>query len=257
MTANDLSKACRLVGIVSTAQLLAAGKSHTQIATAVERGSLIRLGRGVFARSEVARQFLDRPDGEHLVKAIAALAVCGSGAVLSHQSAARIHGIDLVGWPPAGVTVTCPPERGWRGRPGITVHAINVPAGQLTSAWSIPITTPTRTVVDLARQLDFRSGVVAADSALHRKLTTRQELREVLAACARWRGIRRATEVVEFADSRAESPLESIARVVFRDCGLPPPDLQVWLGGVVEPVGRVDFYWKRYRTVAEVDGDLK
>ena len=64
-------------------------------------------------------------------------------------------------------------------------------------------------------------------------------------------------EVVEFTDQRAESPLESIARVALRDCGLPPPDLQVWLGGVVEPGGRVDFYWKRYRTVAEVDGDLK
>ena len=99
--------------------------------------------------------------------------------------------------------------------------------------------------------------MVAADSALHRKLTSKQELREVLAACQRWRGIRRATEVVEFADLRAESPLESIARVVFRDCGLPPPDLQVWLGGVAEPVGRVDFYWKRYLTVAEVDGDMK
>ncbi len=119
------------------------------------------------------------------------------------------------------------------------------------------MTTAARTVVDLARELDFRAGVVAADSALHRKLTAKEELRAVLATCSQWRGIQRAREVVEFADPRAESPLESIARVVFRDCGLPPPDLQVWLGGVAEPIGRVDFYWTKYRTIAEVDGDMK
>jgi very-short-patch-repair endonuclease len=43
---------------------------------------------------------------------------------------------------------------------------------------------------------------------------------------------------------------------VFRDCGLPPPELQVWLGGA-ETAGRVDFFWRRFRTVAEVDGMLK
>ena len=63
--------------------------------------------------------------------------------------------------------------------------------------------------------------------------------------------------MVDFADALAESPLESIARVVFRDCGLPVPSLQAWLGGTTEPVGRVDFYWKKYRTVAEVDGAIK
>jgi hypothetical protein len=117
--------------------------------------------------------------------------------------------------------------------------------------------TPARTVIDLARSLDFQAGVVAADSALHQKLTTQEELRSVLAACPLRSGIRRATEVVEFADGLAESPLESIARVVFRDCGLPPPALQVWLGGTTEPAARVDFYWKKYRTIVEVDGAVK
>jgi hypothetical protein len=121
----------------------------------------------------------------------------------------------------------------------------------------LPVTTAARTVVDLARTLSFRAGVVAADSALHRKLVTKAGLTAVLAACPRWQGVRRATTVIEFADGRSESPLESIARVAFADCGLPPPDLQVWLGGTVEPIGRVDFYWKLYRTIAEVDGAIK
>src|SRR5580700_11347896 len=55
----------------------------------------------------------------------------------------------------------------------------------------------------------------------------------------------------------AESPLESVARAVFRDHGLPPPALQIWLGGTTEPAARVDFYWREFRTIAEVDGAVK
>jgi very-short-patch-repair endonuclease len=79
----------------------------------------------------------------------------------------------------------------------------------------------------------------------------------VIACCSRWPGLERAREVVEFADMRAESALESIARVLFRDYGFPVPDLQVHLGGTVEPLARVDFYWRQFRTIAEVDGGLK
>ena len=111
--------------------------------------------------------------------------------------------------------------------------------------------------MDLARTLTFGEGVVAADSALHHKLVTKPELTTVLDSCRGWPGTRRAAAVINFADNRAESPLESIARVAFNDSRLPPPELQVWLGGTTEPVGRVDFYWKRYRTIAEVDGALK
>jgi very-short-patch-repair endonuclease len=111
-------------------------------------------------------------------------------------------------------------------------------------------------VVDLARHEDFRAGVVVADSALRRRLTSRPELRQVLAECRQMRGVRQAAEVIEFADRRSESVLESLARVVFRDTGLPRPDLQVELGGA-EFLARVDFYWPRFRTVAEVDGAMK
>jgi hypothetical protein len=118
------------------------------------------------------------------------------------------------------------------------------------------VTTAARTVIDLGRALDFRAGVVTADSALHLKLASKAELEVILSDCARWRGVGRAAEVVAFADKLSESVLESIARVVFRDVGLPPPELQVWAGDE-EIVGRVDFLWRRFRTVAEVDGLLK
>jgi Transcriptional regulator, AbiEi antitoxin/Protein of unknown function (DUF559) len=248
-----LPESHRPAGILTTAELLAAGVTTNQIRALVQRGILVRLGRGVYADATKTRRYSDLVGGEHLLQAVAALAVVGSGATISRQSAAQVYGIALLRNPGKTVTLTCPPQHGGRGRAGIKLYAADLPSGHLDGRLRFRLTTPARTVVDLARTLDFRAGVVSADSALHNKLTTKDELRSVITACPRRRGIQRAREVVEFADGLAESPLESIARVVFRDCHLPPPQLQVWLREDV----RVDFYWEKYRTIAEVDGAAK
>ncbi len=137
------------------------------------------------------------------------------------------------------------------------MHHLALPSSQVTTLDRMPVTTAARTVVDLARTTPFRSGVVVADAALASGLTSKPELGEVIASCARWPGIERARSVVNFADGRSESPLESISRVAFREGGLPPPELQVWVGGDDGPAGRADFLWRRQRTIAEADGALK
>jgi very-short-patch-repair endonuclease len=155
------------------------------------------------------------------------------------------------------VTLTVPPGRDLHRRSGIHLYAIDLPTSHVATRQGLPVTTAARTVIDLARTRDFRAGVVAADSALFKKLTTKEELQSVVAALPRRPGIARAAEVVEFADMKAESPLESVARVGLRDGGLPAPELQVQLGNEYEPIARVDFYWKKYRTAAEADGAMK
>ncbi len=79
----------------------------------------------------------------------------------------------------------------------------------------------------------------------------------MLGDCRHWPGVRYAAKVVEFADPWAESVLESIARVVFAEHELPPPQTQVPIIDGPSIVARVDFYWKQYRTIAETDGLLK
>jgi hypothetical protein len=254
MSYSPLPQTGRSAGIVTTAELRAAGKSKYEIETLTRTGALIRLRYGVYADATRTGRYAKQKGGEHLLRAAAALAVVGADATVSHESAARLYDIDLLGKASNTVTLTCPQQHGWRGRTGVPVHIADLPTDHLDTKVRFRLTTPARTVVDLARTLDdFRAGVVTADCALHKKLTTKDELHAVLAARPRWRGIQRARQVVEFADHRAESPLESIARVVFANCGLPTPDLQVWLAEQI----RVDFYWKKYRTVAEVDGELK
>ena len=121
----------------------------------------------------------------------------------------------------------------------------------------LPVTSVTRTVVDLARACSFRAGVVAADSALRSRQASKADLDLCITACAGWPGIQNARRAVAFADGRAESVLESISRVVFDELGLPPPDLQAWVGNENEIIGRADFLWRAYRTVGEADGALK
>jgi predicted transcriptional regulator of viral defense system len=255
MTVRNLSGSWRLAGLRTKSELTAAGKSPTQIRTLVRRGTLIQVRRGVYARGDLAAELRLRPFGDHMMRTAAALAAYGP-AVASHESAALIHGISLLRKAPQQVTLTRPVGLNRAGQPGLRVHSAELPDAHVTVQQGMRVTTAARTVIDLARTLDFRAGVVTADSALHHKLASTDELAAIVAHCRRWPGISRAAEVVAFADRLAESVLESIARVVFSEVGLPAPELQVWAGDA-EIVGRVDFLWRRFRTVAEVDGLLK
>jgi Protein of unknown function (DUF559) len=223
----------------------------------LDGGELVRLSVGMYATADLA-ELVPRLDiGALLLSAAAAAASLGPAAVVSHQTAALLHGLSLLGPPPTALTITRPPGTGSRSaRPGIHIHSAALPAGHVGGRLGIPVTTVPRTVIDLARALEFRAGLVVADSALQQKLTSQKELRDVIAACPRWRGVRTAADVVEFADGGAESPLESLARVVFRDGGLPPPELQAEIRDA-EFIGRVDFLWRKFRTIAEVDGAAK
>jgi very-short-patch-repair endonuclease len=136
------------------------------------------------------------------------------------------------------------------------VKSATLPVGHVTERNGVPLTTVARTVIDIARMSDFPSGVVTADSALHSRRTTKDELLAVVGDCKGWRGVTTAFEVVKFADAKAESALESIARVLFRDLGFPSPELQAWVSVGTEDF-RLDFRWREYRTIAEVDGAVK
>ena len=261
MSLARLPESRRLVGIVTAAELVAAGISRTSIRSFVRRGDLLAVGRGVFARGDSAAQLIvDDPCGERLLWLAAALAITGPGAVGSHQDAAIVHGLALLDRPPAGcVTMSRPPGApGSRtGRAGVRLHIATLQPCDVTVCRGVPVTSVARTVIDLARTMPFRAGEVVADSALFNDLTSAAELSDVIRECRRWPGIERARQVVGFAHPQAESPFESISRVAFRDGGLPPPVLQAWIMRGGRAIGRVDFLWEEHRTIAEADGAAK
>jgi len=250
----------RLEGLGTTADLGAAGISPTRIRTQLKTGALVQLSRGVYALPGLAEAAVGDPAREHALATAAAIRRLGSGAVASHQSAALIHGLSLLSRPhPAKVTLTRSPEgsKSRSGRVGTRLHIAEIPPAHRTTAHGVQVTTVARTVVDLARTVPFVEGVVVADSALHDRNTAWGELIAVQAAYPHWPGSRRAEHVIDFSDRRAESVLESVARVSFDEHGLPAPRLQAWVGGEEGIVGRADFFWPEHSTIGEADGALK
>jgi hypothetical protein len=215
---------------------------------------------GVYAPAALVESMTADQADHHLLRLAAALAVTSSRAVGSHHSAAVGHGLSLPRRQPAGrIDVTRTSEdRGSRSRRlGIQVHVAALPAQQVTARRGVPLTSVARTVIDLARALPFADGVAVADSALHSGKTSKDKLSTVITQCERWPGLQRARQVAAFADAGAESVLESIGRAVFHQFGLPPPDLQVWVGDDDGVIGRADFLWCQHGTIAEADGVFK
>jgi Protein of unknown function (DUF559)/Transcriptional regulator, AbiEi antitoxin len=242
------------------AELAEAGFSSKSIQALTSRGVLIRLRRGAYARADLARAVQGSAElRERTLAVAAAVAIAGPEAVASHEDAALLQRIDLLGRPPAALISVSRPgrhDRLLRGSPTVRIRATSLPPGQVNRRGIVPVTSVPRTVVDLARTTSFRAGVVVADSALYRHKTTKSELASVIESCHHWPGNDRARRVLAFSADLAESPFESVARVAFDEAGLPPPELQVWVGGD-RPIARVDFLWREHRTIAEADGALK
>jgi hypothetical protein len=109
------------------------------------------------------------------------------------------------------------------------------------------------TVLDLGRVLPPAFGLAVADAALHHGEVSVESLRGRFAVQRARRGSRQIAWMLSEADPLAESVTESISRAVIGWLGYERPELQVKFRyeGVDD---RVDFYWRRRRTIGEADG---
>jgi Protein of unknown function (DUF559) len=245
--------------VATSAQWRGAGLSPSKLRSLIRRGYLVQVRRGTFATRPAAAAAASDPRRAHALQVAAVRVSLGRDAVGSHQSAALIHGFDLLTQPASGlVTLTCRPpvRRRSRTTAGVLFRSAELPASHVTRACGTTVTTPARTVIDLARILPFMDSVVVADSALHTEKTTKEQLVNVCDDCAGWPGIGQARRVVAFSNGLAESVLESCARVTFDAFCLEPPEIQVTVRGEGF-VFRADFCWERHKTIGETDGLAK
>jgi hypothetical protein len=220
----------------------------------------VRVRRGVYATRGAIESGRGDPRQAVALRVAVARAAVGRHAVASHQSAALLHGIDLLRNPADDVVWLTRPPGVYRGRPltGVHLYSAGLPGQHVMTLYGLPVTTATRTVVDLARSVTFMESVVTVDSALRLGKTTELGLADVLRLCTGWPGIDQARRVTDFSSPDAESVLESCARVVFAEAALPAPVLQAAIATAAgEFIGRVDFCWPAHRVVAEADGMAK
>ncbi len=236
-------------------RLRAEGFSDHELRRMLRAGELSVLRPGAY----VAGPAPDEPSGRHLLRVHAAVAVLSVGAVVSHVSAAVVHGLPVWGLPLDVVHVTRARRRSG-GRRGSRVHVHSAPLDpdEIVVVDGIAVTSVARTLVDLARLAPFEQTVVTADSALHRHLVDRPTLDAALERRPRWPGLPAARRALAFADPRSVNPGESRSRVAIARAGLPIPVLQ-WVVRTAAGlfVGEVDFGWPGLRTVGEFDGRVK
>ena len=229
-------------------QLLADGLTDTELRTLRRRGTLTSVRPGAYLHGPAPPDAAAR----HLMAIRASLARLGPDTVLSHLSAAVVHGLPLWSVRLDRVHVTRSRVSGARRSGVVHLYAAALDPDEVTVVDGLFVTSVARTIADLGRLLPFDRALVPADGALHRRLVTREMLVEALARRPRRPRNAAARRVVAFADGGAESAGETLSRLALRRAGLPTPVLQHAVIGT-----RTDFYWEEFSTVGEFDGKVK
>ena len=243
-----------LPGLRLRPELLAAGLSDDDLARLRRSGGLERVRRGAYVKGTDDR--LRVREARHALATRAAVTQLPPGAVVSHVSAAVLHGLPAWGMALDRVHVIRDGLSGGHRRPSLHVHVTPLSPDEITLVDGLPVTTVARTVADLARDEPFQQAVAVADAALRRGAVTRDVLDDAVGRLRRRPGVRAARRAAAFADEASESVGESRSRVLLDRARLPPPVLQ-WEVPARRPVGRTDFAWPELRTVGEFDGRTK
>lgn len=247
--------------------LVLTNDSHGRIAEtraarrAAERGELVRITRGVYMRAPEWRAA--DADARFRVRVVGIASTLSPDAVFSHRTAASILGLPVLGSWPTRLDVVIPTASyGGRSSANVVAHAGELRGSDVIEKAGFLLTTPARTVADIARTSSFASGVAVADAALHRKrrprpLVTMEELRDESARGRSSKGRARLAKAVGFASPLSDSVRESESRVLIHELGFPPPELQRPWSDASGRIGDSDFWWPEYRHVGEYDGRVK
>jgi len=177
---------------------------------------------------------------------MAAVIACGPGAVLSHRAAAALWELRHT----TSLEVTVPPSR--RGRAGVITHNLRLPPDEVTTLEGIPVTTSTRTLLDLAAVLPRHQLERALNEAEIRGVGDALSLAQLLERHPHRHGIRAMREVLANlgpGGSVTRSELEARFRRFLRSTGLPRPAWNCSLLGM-----ECDCVWRTERLVVELDG---
>ena len=238
-------------GACTRAQALAAGISAPELRRLLRAG-WVSPYRGVYV--ERAHLATDDAVRRHVTLTAARVLTSSLGPVANRRTAALVHALPLLGRPPKVPQLVRPPRHPRDRSETATLQVAPLLTADTTTIGGVPVTSLARTVGDISRTRAFREAVVVADAVLRRRLP-RDELLAVARRCHSWPGGPAALRVAEFADGRADGPLESITRVAYAEQGLPAPETQVEVWSPTgEFLGLVDFLWREQRVVGEADG---
>ncbi|MCV7376494.1 hypothetical protein H5P33_27645 [Mycolicibacterium arabiense] len=226
-------------GVAGTGQLLTV-LTRSQLDRRIDRGELTKVWPGIYCAGE--------PDDGIRLRGLDLRA--GEQVAMCLGTAAAAYGFDTEG--DADLHVLNPVRHQLRNSDGLVVHRRDgAPLGRVDGRRA---TTPAWTAVEVARGLRRPRALAILDAALRSGTCERRDLHFAAVEQFGRRGIVAVRELIPLADPRAESPMESEARLVMLDGGLPTPELQY---DVIDRSGRLwrlDFAWPDRKVAVEYDG---
>lgn len=175
----------------------------------------------------------------------------------SHETAAGLLGLPLpTAWmPDRPLSVVRPSHCAPVKRPGVRGHR-GLEKREVLMLLGLPVTDVVDTWCDLATRLGLVDLVVAGDAALNRSGIDLDEFRTAITARRGHRGARNRSAALSLLRVGSGSPMETRARLSFRNAGLPEPALNA---DIVDDSGswvaRADFVWREARLIVEYEGD--
>ncbi|MFW5898866.1 MAG: hypothetical protein ACOCUN_00200 [Jiangellaceae bacterium] len=243
-------------GVVMRSQALDAGLSADDMDALLKRKEWVPLRRAAYVHSDRLAAMSD--EDRHRAAVHAVVHTLRRPAVVSHTSAVVMHGLPTWGLDLSEVHVSRTDLHSSRFEAGVRHHQGEIREDDTVTVAGVRVMGIPRTVIDTARISSFEAGVCVADAAFRLEPAAHAATLARLNEMRDWQGARNAGAVVSFADGRSESVGESRLRVLFRNVGLPQPELQVEFhseSGLF--VARSDFYFREQRTVGEFDGKEK
>jgi predicted transcriptional regulator of viral defense system len=260
----------RADGLLLTADLGEVGVSRDAIRSAAARGEVVRVRRGVYLPRDRWDGLND--DGRYRLLVRASVAASRRPCVVSHLSAAAMHGLPLIGSWPTSLQVWDGGAAGGSSSRMVDSHR-GGPEPEVVVIDGIHVTSLRRTLVDVATTSSFLVGVTMIDHALreearrgsrerrrsdaHPLRTTAEDLLEELDRVAPRYGRATAERAIRFASPLAGSAGESLSRVRMYELGFLVPELQVRFDDVLGSTAVVDFFWRGVRAIGEFDGRVK
>jgi very-short-patch-repair endonuclease len=167
-------------------------------------------------------------------------------ATLSHASAAHLW--NLIPSPPNPVHITIPPHR-TAHRPTIAIHRSNLEQRDIRHRQDLALTSPPRTILDLAATWDDLESLVA--EATYRRLASDHELRAQLDRHSHKPGSRKLRAVLDApgGPQRTRSPAERTMLRLLREADITGFEANARVHGY-----EVDLLFRDHDLAVEIDG---
>jgi hypothetical protein len=225
---------------VATSAQIHALVSRGAVQRYLRRGQIVKIWPGIYSERHPNRT--TRLNGLDLR--------CGETVAIGLGTAAAVYGFDTE--ETDRLHVLNPVGCRLRDGAGLVVHRRD--GAPLTCRRGRLLTTPAWTAIEVGRGLERPRALATLDAALRSGTCDSRELYVAAEQQAGRRNVAIVRDLIPLARPGAESPMESEARLVMLDGGLPEPVLQYEIVDRDGRLWRVDFAWPEQRVIVEYDG---